>query len=412
MQVLKSPLFRNLITFLELGARKADADELRRIRILNLFSFSTVLISTPFTVLFFFDGVYFAAVINMIYLVNILAVPFLNRYGPNVSILYFGITIATSLLAIAYLIGTNIGVLLFFFEFSVSLLIARSFLLNSFLILLGFICFSAGYVVFDEQVVQLSIPHNWIQVWVASAVFVQLSFSVAYALYQMRRAEAETERQRQRSDRLLANILPEPVASRLKSKPRSLIADRFAAVTILFADIVGFTPRARGMRPEDVVNFLNHIFTLFDGLSEKYAVEKIKTIGDAYMVAAGLPKERKDHVEAAADMGIEMLEVVADLRAEFAGKVEIRIGIHTGPVVAGVIGTHKFAYDIWGDTVNTAARMESHGVPGRIQVTAEVRDALAEAFTLKRRGLVDVKGVGPIETFFLVGRRSGAKHSV
>jgi adenylate cyclase len=202
-----------------------------------------------------------------------------------------------------------------------------------------------------------------------------------------------------RSEALLLNILPRSVADRLKAG-ETVIAEGHPAVTVLFADIVGFTELTTRTAPDRVVALLDRVFSAFDDLADRRGLEKIKTIGDAYMVVGGVPEARADHVEAVATMALEMLATVKSL--DSAG-IDIRIGIDTGPVVAGVIGRRKFAYDLWGDVVNTASRMESNGLPGRIQVTAAVAAALRNGFRLERRGVVDVKGKGRIETFYLLG---------
>jgi class 3 adenylate cyclase len=209
----------------------------------------------------------------------------------------------------------------------------------------------------------------------------------------------EREREHERSERLLLNVLPEPVALRLK-RQEGVIADRFEHATVLFADIVDFTPISARIAPHEVVELLDSVFSDFDDLAERYGLEKIKTIGDAYMVASGIPDPRPDHVRAVADMALAMLDVAAAHR----GGLGLRIGIDTGPVVAGVIGRRKFIYDLWGDTVNTASRMESHGVPGRVQVTERVVTALARDYVFEARGPVDIKGKGTMPTWFLRGR--------
>ncbi|MEM7269249.1 MAG: adenylate/guanylate cyclase domain-containing protein [Pseudomonadota bacterium] len=228
--------------------------------------------------------------------------------------------------------------------------------------------------------------------------------AVFYAVRRMVLAEEALEAEYDRSERLLENLLPRQIASRLKATPDRIIADDVEDATILFADIVGFTPRAAAMPAEDLVRFLNRIFTAFDAATEAAGLEKIKTIGDAYMVAAGLPTHRPDHAAAAADLALELLAIAERLSEETDQAIEVRIGLHTGPVVAGVIGTQKFFYDVWGDTVNTAARMESHGQDGRIQISAETHAALGKAFLTEPRGVTDIKGKGPTETWWLKAR--------
>ncbi|MBD1207132.1 MAG: adenylate cyclase [Ignavibacteria bacterium] len=208
----------------------------------------------------------------------------------------------------------------------------------------------------------------------------------------------------EQSETLLLNILPAPIAHRLKSGERA-IADRFDSVTVLFADIVGFTKLSARTSPEELVQGLNGIFERFDALANKYGLEKIKTIGDAYMVAGGLPERIPDHAERVALFALDILVVMQDeaLRTQSGEQVKLRIGIHTGEAVAGVIGTSKFSYDIWGDTVNTASRMESHSDAGKIHVSEEVFEALKEKFVFEERGEMEVKGKGVMRTWFLVG---------
>jgi len=223
----------------------------------------------------------------------------------------------------------------------------------------------------------------------------------------IRRQLDELDAERAKSEALLLNVLPASVAQRLKADGRS-IADGFAEVTVLFADIVGFTSLAQRLSPVEVVRRLNELFSTFDDLAEELKIEKIKTIGDAYMAAAGLEGTGEGHAEAMAEMALGMLDRVATFSAAYSEPLSIRIGLNTGPAVAGVIGKKKFIYDIWGDTVNTASRMESHGTPGRVHVTEETRRRLADAYVFEERGEVDVKGKGPMRTFYLVGRRTRA----
>ncbi|HFC76643.1 MAG TPA: response regulator [Candidatus Moranbacteria bacterium] len=211
--------------------------------------------------------------------------------------------------------------------------------------------------------------------------------------------------EQEKSEKLLLNILPKAIADRLKVGVHT-IADKFEDVTVLFSDLVGFTELSAGVSASDLVEKLNQIFIAFDRLTKKHGLEKIKTIGDAYMLVGGLPTQRDDHVEAVADMAIEMLDEIAWLNEQNQEDFKIRIGMHTGPVVAGVIGKHKFNYDLWGDTVNTASRMESHGIPDEIQVSKIVYDRLKDKFFLEERGLIEIKGKGKMNTYLLKGRRN------
>jgi adenylate cyclase len=210
--------------------------------------------------------------------------------------------------------------------------------------------------------------------------------------------------QQEQSEKLLLNILPKPIAERLKAK-QSTIADSFADVSVLFADIVGFTELSARMSPTELVKRLNVIFSHFDQLAEKYGVEKIKTIGDAYMVVGGLPMPRDDHAEAIAQMALGMQAKIAKLSADTGEKLAIRVGINSGPVVAGVIGVSKFTYDLWGDTVNVAARMEATGNAGRIQVTDVTYELLKDKYLFERRGVIQVKGKGNMMTYWLLEKK-------
>ena len=208
------------------------------------------------------------------------------------------------------------------------------------------------------------------------------------------------ERERERSERLLLNVLPAPIAERLKTDPAP-IADRYPEASVLFADLVGFTELSAGMAPEDLVTLLNELFTAFDQVAERHGLEKIKTIGDAYMAVCGVPVPRADHLERIADAAVEMLAVPAGRAGGPAATVALRIGIDTGPVVAGVIGERKFIFDLWGDPVTMASRMESHGVAGRVQLTARAGERLRARYALTARGGIDVKGRGRMETYLL-----------
>lgn len=220
-----------------------------------------------------------------------------------------------------------------------------------------------------------------------------------------RKTEAALRLARKRSELLLLNVLPQPVAEQLKKGHRT-IAENFADVTVLFADLVDFTKYSVQTSPTELVEILNIIFSKFDRLAELHKVEKIKTIGDAYMAVAGLPTPRPDHAQAIAQMALDMQAAIEQFNAESNSFFQLRIGINSGPVVAGVIGIKKFSYDLWGDTVNTASRMESHGIPGCIQVTQTTYERLQEEYLFEDRGTVYIKGKGEMPTHFLTGKKS------
>jgi class 3 adenylate cyclase len=228
--------------------------------------------------------------------------------------------------------------------------------------------------------------------------------SIEIANTALQEQSLELERERDAADALLHNILPRPIAHRLKTG-ETTIAERFESVSVLFADIVGFTQIAASRTPSDVVVLLNRIFSAFDIFSEQYNLEKIKTIGDAYMIVGGVPKPRHDHCEAVARMALEMLSTIELLNQTLDIHLSVRIGVHTGAVVAGVIGQKKFSYDLWGDTVNIASRMESSGEGGKIHCSDAVYTLLKDKFAFEERGETAIKGKGTMQTWFLLGER-------
>jgi len=206
--------------------------------------------------------------------------------------------------------------------------------------------------------------------------------------------------EKNKTESLLFNILPEPIIRRIRQGEVE-IADRFTEATILFSDLVGFTALANRCSPSRIVEILNHLFSAFDALAKRLKLEKIKTIGDAYMVAGGLPEQSPHHAVAVAEMALGMIEVVQETGARFGERLEVRIGVHSGEVVAGLIGRHRSIYDVWGDTVNTASRLESSGLPNRVQISDATYQILKEVYACERRGPVEIKGKGAMLTYFL-----------
>jgi class 3 adenylate cyclase len=214
---------------------------------------------------------------------------------------------------------------------------------------------------------------------------------------------AELQTERAKSERLLLNTLPKAIADRLKAGERTIV-DSFQQATVLFADIVGFTRISADMAPERTVQLLNEIFSAFDRLAEMYALEKIKTMGDSYMAVSGVPTVSTDHAEACAEMALAMLVALQQFNRRNALNWNLRIGLHSGPLMAGIIGTKKFSYDLWGDTVNIASRMESHGEPGRIQISATTRKLLSDGYACEERGAIELKNRGAMQVYHLLGR--------
>ncbi len=209
--------------------------------------------------------------------------------------------------------------------------------------------------------------------------------------------------EKEKSEQLLLNILPAPIAERLK-QGEEVIADSFEDVSVLFADLVNFTPLSTQIKPAELVELLNDVFSVFDELAREYGLEKIKTIGDSYMIVGGVPTPRPDHAEAIADIALDMQNGIARFNALRGEAFQLRIGINTGPVVAGIIGTTKFSYDLWGDTVNIASRMESHGVESGIQVSAATYERLQDTYQFEERGEIPIKGKGKMKTYMLIGK--------
>ncbi|GBO52198.1 adenylate cyclase [Pseudanabaena sp. lw0831] len=233
--------------------------------------------------------------------------------------------------------------------------------------------------------------------------FNQMYVRIIKEISERKRAEALIQQEKDTSETLLLNILPYAIADRLKLGEK-IIADGFSEATVLFADIVSFTELSAKVPPVKLVCLLNEIFSEFDGLAEKYGLEKIKTIGDAYMVVGGLPMFRTDHAEAIADMALEMQNLIGKFTSDLGEPFKIRVGINTGPVVAGVIGIKKFIYDLWGDAVNVASRMESHGMPDHIQVSDSTYAILKNKYNFTNRGKIMIKGKGEMQTYFLINK--------
>ncbi len=233
-----------------------------------------------------------------------------------------------------------------------------------------------------------------------SGTILLISALVLILYLDVSRAKNDFAREHLRSESLLLNILPAPIAERLKTSPE-VIAETFREASVLFADIAGFTALAARLRPEEVVAILNRYFSRYDELAEKYSVEKIKTIGDAYMAASGIPAFRNDHAVALLKMASDMIEATGEISRKLGLDLAIRVGINSGVVTAGVIGKKKFIYDLWGDTVNIASRMESHGLPGRIQVSSRSYQLLKERFTFEHRGKIEIKGMGEQDVYLL-----------
>ena len=356
------------------------------------------------------DGVVHIGVVNLVIAAIFMAVPLLARFNNVIAALVFVAVAYSSLLFVGSQIGMDSGVQ---FYFLVSASLAVLVLGIEHLMLAGtVVVVGAGLVIGMEFLVpaDTGIQPRWALetsfVFATIGAYALIFVTVWYAMREVSRAESAMEVEYERSEALLANILPGPIADKLKNPAHGVIADHYDDASILFADIAGFTERASGIEPVELVGFLDRLYTTFDRLVDRHGLEKIKTTGDSYMVVSGVPVPRSDHVEAIARLALDMSRAVAGLRDPRGNPVPLRIGIAAGPVVAGVVGARRFFYDVWGDAVNVAARMESTDPEGRIQVPQNVYDRLSDAFEFEERGEIDIKGKGTMRTWYLVGRRA------
>ena len=330
-------------------------------------------------------------------------VPLLHRLGAHAGAAFTLVLFYLEIIGYTCLIGTGAGVQLH------SLLgVALTVLYlgpEHIAVTTAFSILSAVLII----VLQLIVPNDTgLLPWslMVTALVANVAVSCGSLLWITSYALGGAEREHERSERLLANILPRPIADRLKNQSDVVIADRHDEASVLFADMEGFTAQASDTAPDDLVKFLNRVFSDFDRLVERHGLEKIKTTGDAYMVVSGVPGARPDHAQALAILALEMREAAREWRDPRGRNVPIRIGISSGPVVAGVVGTRKFFYDVWGDAVNVAARMETTGSAGKIQVSRDTYERLQDQFVLEPRGEIDVKGKGRMPTWFLLARKA------
>ena len=383
----------------------------RHLRVLTV----TTRIGTVVSVFFGIQGLIVGKDVLWIGMLNLLSgaiflmIPLLYRFGELVPALVFFTVAYTSITVVCWHLGTGSG-LPFYYLVAATLMV----------LILGvdhIVLASALAAVLAATVIALEVvvPYNtgvqpdWAYrsgfLLTVISAWVMVVAVVWYALREIRRARQAMEAEYERSETLLTNILPATIAQRLKDPTRNIIADKYDDASILFADIAGYTKRASDTSPSDLVRFLDRLYTDLDALVDRHGLEKVKTSGDSYMVVSGVPQPRDDHIEALACLALDMADAVADLKDPQGRKVPLRIGLAAGPVVAGVVGARKFFYDVWGDAVNIASRMETTDVEGRIQVPHDVYERLNHAFLLEERGNVDVKGKGVMHTWYLVGRR-------
>jgi adenylate cyclase len=348
---------------------------------------------------------------NLMLILAGIILPFCHRFGQHFVAIFYVLVISVGQLYVIWLLGitsdlhiffTLAGAMLFFFGIQNWKLFIGFFLYATALLLftLNFAPVDGFLLPADGRLRDMISSQTLLSVITINAAL------IFYALVLVRRAEVGLEQQYERSEALVATIMPAPIAARLKSSEER-IADRIENLSVLFADLVSFTSAAHDLPPEEIVGFLDSLVRAFDALAEQHGVEKIKTVGDSYMAAAGFDGRAADGATAIGRFALAILAAQARQPPLGRRKLELRIGIHCGPATAGVIGDTRFSYDIWGDAVNLAARMESHGAPARIQVSEAFRDLTAEAFTFEERGVLPIKGIGETRTYWLTGVRAG-----
>lgn len=392
---------------LDAGTDGYPAATRRRLSVVNFMAYLIFFASLNYAIIYAasdFEKYRAFVLINLVLCALALAVPLFHRFGDNAGGLFIAVFEFCGLFSLAALLGHKSGI-------QINYIIAAAVPFLAFdrskpalifsVIGAGLVLHLAAWFLFPpEAAVIQADPLLIANIYVFSAVtaFGLIAAIVHYALTLKDRAEARTEE-------LIRNMLPESIAERLKADPTANIAEHYPAATVMFADAVGFTALSHEMGAERTVTLLNEVFTAFDDLAEQFGLEKIKTVGDAYMAVCGAPEPSPDHMLRVASMALSLRSAVGEIATRQGVPLELRIGIATGPVVGGVIGRRKLVFDVWGDTVNLAARLQSNGMPGKIQISAETALALSGHFTVERRDVLDIKGFGEVETFFLAGRQ-------
>jgi len=401
-----APLFTwlgPLAGFVELGTADYPRPVRRRLTIVNAMAFLIAIFSVIYAGVFAYYGAdtYLPLILaNLLLVVVALLVPFAHRINDIAAALLLAAAEFIALFFFVRELGHNSGIQInYIIAAAVAFAIAgmSRFRLVVAVIAIGLALHVAAWFLFPPERAQIAAdPSLLANLYVSSAVttFGIIALIVGYAFTVADRARAE-------ADALLANILPEAIAERLKERPGERVADSVAEASVLFSDLVGFTGLAQRLGAVRTVALLDQIVTEFDRLAAAHGVEKIKTIGDGYMAVAGVSRPQADHLPRLARMALLLPDLVERLSAAHGVDLKIRVGIASGPLMAGVIGTDKFSYDVWGETVNLASRLESHGLPGEIQVSEAVRGALGDSFVFEPRGPIEVKGVGRLTTWLL-----------
>jgi adenylate cyclase len=403
MRSWKSGLGAQLVEF---GTKGYPPHVRRRLKILNMMAYLIAIFSLLYALSYARAGAKdygWIVAINLALVVMGLSVPLLHRVHEVMGGMVIAVTECAALFGLVALLGRGSGIqlnLIIGAAAAFFILGLERLTLCVVLITICFLLHLAAWLLFPQGTIPAT-PAFLDQLYISSAVtaFAITALLVYYAFRLAERAEAETEA-------LLRNILPDQIVDRLRQHPEEAIAEAFDEASILFSDIQGFVSLSKRLGAKRTVAMLNEMMHRFDALAVRYGVEKIKTIGDAYMAVVGLPQPAPDHAARLARMALEMLKEKDTVANRFGIAIRMRIGIASGPVMAGIIGTKKFSYDVWGDAVNLASRLESTGEPERIQVSTEARLAMAQAFDCECRGEIEIKGLGPTQTWFVVAPRA------
>ena len=401
---------------LSVGIVSTDPQVVRRQRCVNIAAYVGAVSGLSYIVLTSLYDLYGLLPLNAHNLMLVLAglvLPFGHRFGENFVAIVYILAISIGQLYVVWMLGITSDLHIFFTLAGATLFF---FGIQNWKLFLGFFVYAAALLLLtlnfapvdgillplDGRLRDLVSSHTLMSVVTINAAL------IFYALVLVNRAEIDLAQQYERSEALIATVMPAPIAARLKVSEER-IADRIEMLSVLFADLVSFTPAAHDLPPEEIVGFLDSLVRGFDALAEQHGVEKIKTVGDSYMAAAGFDGRGRDGAIAVGRFARAMLQANASHPPLGTRKLELRVGIHCGPATAGVIGDTRFSYDVWGDAVNVAARMESHGAAGRIHVSEAFRELARDAFAFEERGTMPIKGIGEVRTYFLTGvARSGA----
>lgn len=400
--------------FAELGTAGYPRPVRRRLTIINAMALLIAVFSVIYAVVFFYYNMHLyrhLIMLNLLLAVVVLVVPFAHRINDIAAALVITVAEYTALFVFVWAFGRNSGI-----QINYIIAAAVAFAIYGLshvrlaigLATVGLALHLAAWFMFPPERAHFAAEPSLLDnLYVSSAVttFCIIALIVGYAFTVADAARAE-------ADALLINILPEAIAERLKERPDARVADSVEQASVMFSDLVGFTELSKRLGAARTVALLDHIVTEFDRLAARHGVEKIKTIGDGYMAVTGVSVPRADHLPCLARMALGLPDLVERLSAAHGVDLRVRVGIAIGPVMAGVIGTDKFSYDVWGDTVNLASRLESHGLPGKIQVSDAVRKTLGDSFVFEPRGPIEVKGIGRLETWLLKEERVAEGPSV